>query len=56
MRAARVYINGHLFSFFANMLAEGHNLAYQAGLYRLDPLVYFIFNNNRTVRVFNCPI
>ncbi len=35
-RTRQFFQSDHLFSFFANMLSEGHNRAYQAGAHRID--------------------
>ncbi len=35
-KSKQLYRSDHLFSFFANMLSEGHNKAYQCGLYKID--------------------
>ena len=36
-KSRRTFQSDHLFSFFANMLSDGHNRAYQAGAHKLDP-------------------
>ncbi len=39
----QIHRSRHLFSFFANMLSEGHNRAIQARLHKLDPADDFGF-------------
>lgn len=35
-KSKQQYQSDHLFSFFANLLSEGHNRAYQSRLYKID--------------------
>lgn len=35
-KSKQLYQSDHLFPFFANLLSEGHNRAYQSRLYKID--------------------